>query len=259
MNDRPRIIPTLLLDDGNLVKTKNFKNPRYLGDPINAIKIFNEKSVDELCILDISATRNKREPNYELLENMASESFMPLSYGGGITNFDQVKKIFRLGYEKVVINTATFENERLISDISSYFGKQSIVASIDYRTTLLGKRCFMYDGKKKTDNTPLQRAKKIEELGAGELLLYSIDRDGTRKGYDIETIREVSNAISIPVIACGGADNIDDIYRVLNKANASAVAAGSMFVYYGKRDAVLINFPEEKEFVKKGIYKNEQL
>jgi cyclase len=254
---RPRIIPTLLIDDGNLVKTKNFKNANYLGDPINAIKIFNEKGVDELCVLDISASKNNREPDFELLSLMASESFMPLSYGGGIKNLDQVKKLFRSGFEKVVINTAGVNNQTLLREVSNYFGKQSVVASIDYRQTLTGRKCYICDGTQKTSFTPIEMAVQAEKNGAGELLLYSIDRDGSRKGYDIETIKNVVKQVRIPVIACGGARDLDDIKEVLEQTGTSAVAAGSMFVYYGARDAVLINFPEERSFFEKGIFKEE--
>lgn len=252
---RPRVIPTLLIDDGNLVKTIKFKRPNYLGDPINAIKIFNEKCVDELCILDISASKRGEEPNYKLLEDMASESFMPLSYGGGICNIDQIKRIFRCGFEKVIINTALTKNPGLIREASNYFGSQSIVASIDYKDTLLGKRCFISGGIVKTNLSPEERAMLIEKEGAGEILLYSIDRDGTRKGYDISTIKRVCESVNIPVIACGGANNIDDIATVIEQTKASAVAAGSMFVYFGERNGVLINFPKEEEFYDKGIYK----
>lgn len=250
---RPRIIPTLLIDNGNLVKTKKFNNPRYLGDPINAIRIFNEKGVDELCILDISATKDGKELDFELLQNMATESFMPLSYGGGVKSIEQIKKLFRIGYEKVVINTAANEDVRIINEASAYFGSQSVVAAIDYRQTLFGKKCCIRDGAVKTKISPEENAVRFTEAGAGEILLYSIDHDGMRDGYDLDMIKCITGKVKIPVIACGGADSISDLKKALD-AGANAVAAGSLFCFFGERQAVLINFPEEKELIEYGIY-----
>lgn len=254
MYKRPRIIPTLLLDNGGLYKTKCFKNPIYLGDPINAIKIFNEKGVDELCVLDISASKRNSEPDYSLLEKIASESFMPLAYGGGVSSLEQCKKIFRLGYEKIIVNSAYFENPNFIEAASNMFGKQSIIVSIDYKSTIFGKRCFIKDGTVKINYSPEELAISAEKAGAGELLVYSIEKDGKRNGYDIETLRTISNSVDIPVIACGGANDINDISEVLYKTKVSAVAAGSMFVFFGKKNAVLINYPEEKLLYENGIY-----
>ena len=251
---RPRIIPTLLLSNGDLVKTKKFSNPQYLGDPLNAIRIFNEKGVDELCVLDITASKEGKDPDFQLLENMASEAFMPLSYGGGIKNVDQIKRLFRSGFEKVVINTEAINNLKLITDATNYFGSQSVVCAIDYRKTFFGTNCYIEDGKKKVKITPLDIAVKYEQAGAGELLLYSIDRDGMRTGYDLNMIQMISNAVQIPVIACGGARSIDDLKNALD-SGADAVAAGSLFVFFGERQAVLINFPSEEEFIDYGIYK----
>ena len=253
MTTRPRVIPTLLIDEGNLVKTKQFKKPNYLGDPINAIKIFNEKNVDELCVLDISATRQGRQPNIKLLEKMASEAFMPLSYGGGITTPDQIKDIFFAGYEKVVLNTIAVKNPDIVLEAAEYFGSQSIVVSIDYRRSWSREKCYIVDGTEKTKYTPREMALEAQRLGAGEILLYSIERDGMRTGFDIETIRDVASSVNIPLIACGGAKNIKDLKKAL-EAGANAVAAGSIFVYFGDRDAVLINFPEENEFWNEGIF-----
>ena len=250
---RPRVIPTLLLSDGDLVKTKKFSNPRYLGDPINAIRIFNEKGVDELCVLDINASKSGREPDFSLLKKMAEESFMPLSYGGGVKSIEQIKKLFRIGFEKVVINTAAYDNLELIKEASNYFGSQSVVCSIDYKKTLFGINCVINDGTKKVKANPVEVAKRYEKAGAGELLLYSIDKDGMRTGYDLDTVRNVSEAVSVPVIACGGANNAVDLKRALD-SGADAVAAGSMFVFFGERQAVLINYPEEKELVENGVY-----
>lgn len=251
---RPRIIPTLLIRNGDLVKTKKFDKPRYLGDPINAIRIFNEKSVDELCVLDIVASKEHRKPDYDLLKNMASEAFMPLSYGGGITDIEDIKRIFRIGYEKVVVNTATIGNNSLIREASKYFGSQSIVVAIDYARSLFGPFCRINDGTQKTHIAPSQQALNATEAGAGEILLYSIDNDGMRCGYDLEMISEISHRINVPVIACGGAKNMSDISKALD-AGASAVAAGSMFVFWGDRQAVLINYPSEEELINYGIYK----
>lgn len=255
MYSRPRIIPTLLISGGNLVKTKRFKNPDYLGDPINAIKIFNEKSVDELCILDIEASKKGKLPDVELLKNMASEAFMPLSYGGGITNIMQMKEIFSIGFEKVILNTILVHKPEIVKEAVAYFGAQSIIASIDYRMRFGKEKCYTADAMQKTKYTPLELAKEAEKLGVGEILLYSIERDGMKVGYDLKTISKVVENVKIPVIACGGARNVDDIKKVLDVAGVHAVAAGSVFVYFGDRSAVLINFPDEDTLIQKGIYK----
>ncbi len=250
---RPRVIPTLLIDDGNLVKTKKFADPVYLGDPINAIRIFNEKCVDELAVMDIRASARKQEPDFDLLERMASEAFMPLSYGGGIRSLDQIRRLFRCGFEKVILNTSFIENAELVREAADYFGSQSIVCAIDYKKSAFGSVCYIMDGRVKTKHRPLELAKKAEEMGAGEVLLYAMDRDGKRGGYDLTTISEVSNAIRIPLIACGGADGVSDFKEALT-AGASAVAAGSVFVFFGKRQAVLINYPAEQELIDGGVY-----
>ncbi len=250
---RPRVIPTLLIDDGNLVKTKRFGSSVYLGDPINAIKIFNEKCVDELCIMDIGASKRKMSPNFDMLCDMTSEAFMPLSYGGGITSIDEIRHLFRIGFEKVIINTAFVRNNELIHTAASMFGSQSIICAIDYRKTYMGYKCYIEDGTKKTRIHPAELAKNAEIVGAGEVLLYCIDNDGMQKGYDIDLIKKIAPEISIPLIACGGANNLSDLKCAFD-AGASAVAAGSMFVFYGKKQAVLINYPEEKELINAGIY-----
>lgn len=250
---RPRIIPTLLIQDGNLVKTIRFNKARYLGDPLNAIRIFNEKYVDELCILDISASKERMEPNYELLKKMASEAFMPLSYGGGVHSLEQIKKIFRSGFEKIVINTSFANSPELIRQAAEYFGSQSIVGAIDYKRGLFGSRCYINGGLKKIKYTPLERAIAFEKAGVGEIILYSIDNDGMRCGYDLSTIECVSKSVNVPVIACGGAKELFDIKGALLRG-AAAAAAGSMFVYFGEKQAVLINYPNENEMYKNGIY-----
>lgn len=253
---RPRLIPSLLLQEHDLVKTTQFSKPRYLGDPINAVKIFNDKGVDELCILDITASLENRGPDFEYLKDIASEAFMPLSYGGGITELEQIKKLFFIGYEKAIINTAFVRNPQLIHDSAVCAGSQSIVVSIDVKAGLFGRRaCYTNDGKTKIGTNPVELAKRAEELGAGEILLNSIDRDGMMQGYDIKLVRDIVNAVSIPVIACGGARDIYDFKKVLQEGGAHAAAAGSLFVYYGKQKAVLITAPEERELISTGIYK----
>ena len=254
MFNRPRIIPVLLIDDRDLIKTVNFKKPTYLGDPVNAVKIFNRKGIDELSILDISATKNGTQPDFELLKDIASEAFMPLSYGGGITGVEQVRKLLAIGYEKVVINTALITNPVLIKEAASLAGSQSVVASIDAKLVNGKYKCIVRDGKELVDISPTELAKKAEELGAGEIFINSIDRDGMMQGYDIFLVNSIVSAVSVPVIACGGAGGIDDLKAVLHKGNAHAAAGGSMFVYYGKLKAVLITAPSEKELTDAGIY-----
>lgn len=258
MYNRPRLIPCLLMKDHGLVKTTRFSNPRYLGDPINTVKIFNGKGVDELCVLDITATSEKRGPDFDYLKDIAGEAFMPLSYGGGITELHQIEKLFYIGYEKVVINTAFVSNPGLIENAVRIAGSQSIVVSIDVKNELLGRKsCYIADGTIRVKQGPVTLAKLAEELGAGEILLNSITYDGTMQGYDIELVKEVSNAVSIPVIACGGARDIHDFKKVLQEGGAHAAAAGSLFVYYGPQKAVLITAPEENELIRIGVYQND--
>lgn len=253
---RPRLIPCLTMINRGLVKTTKFSNPRYLGDPINTVKIFNGKSVDELCILDIKATSGKKGPDFEYLKDIASEAFMPLSYGGGITHISEIEKLFYIGYEKIIINTSFTTNPTLIKEAVKLAGSQSVVVSIDVKNEFFGKRvCYINDGSIKIKESPVMLAKKAEELGAGEILLNSITYDGTMQGYDIELVKQVTDVVSIPVIACGGAKDIHDFKQVLEEGGAHAVAAGSFYVYYGKQKAVLITAPEEKDLVDIGIYK----
>jgi len=257
MFKRPRIIPCLSIQNRDLVKTIGFNNPRYLGDPINTVKIFNNKGVDELCILDISATIETREPNISYLKEIASEAFMPLSYGGGITKIEEIKTLFQIGYEKVILNTAFVTNPELIKKAVEYAGSQSIVASIDVKTDLFGKKkCYINCGKLKIKDDPITLAKKAEELGVGEILLNSIDRDGTMNGYDLKLVEDIVKSVGIPVVACGGAGKLSDLKEVLQNAGAHAAAAGSYFVYYGAQKAVLITFPEESELIADHIYEN---
>lgn len=252
---RPRIIPTLLLDDGMMVKTKKFKNPRYLGDIINAVKIFNNKGMDEICILDISATKNGTAPNLELLHDIATEAFMPLSYGGGICKIEQVKSLFRSGFEKVIFNTALVRNPQLIQESVKFAGSQSIVASIDVKNEFLGKfGCYIRDGEERVDASPAEMARYAEKLGVGEIFLTSINDEGSMNGYNLRLIQTVSNEVDIPVIANGGAGSIEDLKIVLKKGHADAAAAGSMFVFYGRNKAILINTPTEEELINAGVY-----
>ncbi len=244
----PRVIPCLLLRGSGLVKTIRFKDPTYLGDPRNTVKIFNEKGVDELVFLDITATIEKREPNYELISEITSECFMPLGYGGGISNLDQMEKLFKIGVEKVVVNTYAAENSTFVSEAARAFGSQSVVVSLDVKRSLLGKYEIMVGaGKRRTGIEPITVAKQMEDAGAGEILLNSIDRDGTMQGYDLELIRRVTSVVIVPVVACGGAGSIEDLGCAVKQGGASAVAAGSIFVFHGRHRAVLINFPKRNE------------
>lgn len=256
MFTRPRIIPVLLYDDRDLVKTINFKDRTYLGDPVNAVKIFNRKGIDELSVLDIGATRNHREPDFELLKDIAREAFMPLSCGGGITNLEQVHELLAIGYEKVVINSELIRNPGVITKSAEAFGSQSIVASIDAKIIKGEYRCVINDGQDITDKTPVELAKEAERLGAGEIIINSIDQDGMMQGYDIKLVRSVVDAVKIPVTAIGGAGGIIDLKKVLEEGHAHAAAGGSMFVYYGRLKAVLITAPTEKDLEKVGIYKD---
>lgn len=257
MFTRPRIIPTLLIDDRDLIKTVQFGIRTYLGDPVNAVKIFNRKGIDELSILDIGATKNHREPDYEILKDIASEAFMPLSYGGGITTLDQVHELMKIGYEKVVLNSSLVRNPELITNSADQFGSQSIVASIDTKKTGSGYKCFISDGTEESEWNPVELAKEAERLGAGEIIINSIDNDGMMMGYDIDLVKSVVDSVNIPVIAIGGAGGINDLKTVLQDGHAHAAAGGSMFVYYGRLKAVLITAPSEKELISAGIYKND--
>ena len=254
MFNRPRIIPVLLIDDRDLIKTINFKKPTYLGDPVNALKIFNRKGIDEMAVLDISASKKGIDPDFELLTDMASEAFMPLSYGGGIKTLEQVRKLLAIGYEKVVLNTSLVEDEQLVRDAVALAGSQSVVASIDAKLVKGQYKCVICDGTKVIDMSPVELAKHAAELGVGEIFLNSIDRDGMMTGYDTELINQVVNAVDIPVTACGGAGSISDLKDALQNGHAHAAAGGSMFVYYGRLKAVLITAPTEQELTEAGIY-----
>lgn len=253
---RPRLIPCLTMINRGLVKTTKFNNPIYIGDPINTVKIFNGKGVDELCILDIRATAEKKAPDFAYLKDIASEAFMPLSYGGGITNIYEIEKLFYIGYEKAIINTSFITNPSLIKEAVCFAGSQSIVVSIDVKDQLFGRKaCFISNGNFKIKESPVELAKRAEELGAAEILLTSMTYDGMMSGYDIDLVKQVSEAVKIPVIAAGGARDIYDFKKVIDEGGAHAAAASSMFIYYGKRKAVLITVPSEKELFEIGIYR----
>ena len=240
---RVRIIPVLLLNKGGLYKTINFKNARYIGDPINSVKIFNEKEADELLLLDFAASVEKRGPDFAKIAEIAGEAFMPMAYGGGIRTFDDAKKVFDSGFEKVVLNSILFDDLSLVEKIGAVYGAQAVVGCIDCKKRVIGSsKAYSHSGTKKSSYTPLQWAKKLEEAGTGEIIINSIDKDGTWDGYAIDVISEVSHSVKIPVIACGGAGNLDDFKQAVS-AGASAVAAGSMFVYQKKGMGVLISFP----------------
>lgn len=237
-----RVIPCLLLKGNGLYKTRRFKNPIYIGDPVNAVRIFNEKEADELVILDIDASQNKKTPNYRLIEEVAGEAFMPIAYGGGIQSIDQVQRIIGSGIEKVVINSALFGSSNLISQIVDLFGSQAVVGAIDYRTSFLGKRVvYSHSGRKKQSLDPIVYAKNLTELGVGEVFINSIDRDGVMTGFDLELIKLIANEINVPLVCCGGAGSYADLQKAFDNG-ASAVSAGSLFVFKGKHKAVLINY-----------------
>ncbi len=241
---RTRIIPCLLLKGGGFVKTVKFKNPVYLGDPINIVKIFNDKQVDELAILDITASREKRAPSFELLADIAGECFMPLSYGGGLRQLPDLLTLSKAGYEKLIINSHAVANPRFVRQAADLLGSQSVVVSLDVKKNLLGRyEVHTMGGRRNTKQDPVALAVELSRQGAGELLLNAMDRDGTQKGYDLELIKRVSSQVDIPVIACGGAGSVEDLARAKREGGASGVGVGSFFVFHGKHRAVLINVP----------------
>ena len=243
---RYRVIPVLTIDERRLVKTIRFRDPRYLGDPLNAVRLFNEKEVDEIVVLDIGATRRSRTPDFDFIADLASECFMPMAYGGGIVTLEHVARVLALGVEKIVMNTAAVENPSLMSAAARTCGNQAVVASIDVRRRWTGAReAVTRGGTKSTKRAPAELARAMEQAGAGELLITSVEHDGQMQGYDLELIREVTAAVSIPVIACGGAGRLDDLRLAVREGGASAASAGSLFVYQGKHRAVLVNFPSQ--------------
>ncbi len=246
---RNRVIPCLLIRGNGLVKTRKFKDAVYVGDPVNAARIFSEKEADEIVILDIDASREGREPNYELVAEIAGECFMPMAYGGGVRSLGQVRKLIRSGVEKVVINSAATESTRLITEASEVFGSQAVVAAVDVKRNLLGglrvmARSASVETKLKLDIY----VKQLVTAGAGEIFLNNIDRDGMMAGYDLDLIRSVTQQVNVPVVACGGAGSLNHIIEAVRDAGASAAAAGSMFVFHGKHRAVLISYPDNVRF-----------
>jgi len=245
---QPRLIPCLLLKDDGLVKTIHFKKPVYVGDPINTVKIFNNKDVDEVVIFDISATSKGRSPNFELIREISSECFIPLMYGGGVRSISDMDKLYNAGIEKVSINTEAVMNPSLIQDAANRFGNQSVVVSIDVKTNIWGKdEVMIRGGAKRTKLSPVEYAREAERCGCGEIVLNSINREGTGTGYDIELIKAVSQSVNIPVVAVGGAGKLEDFKAAVKDGGASAAAAGSFFVFQGKHRAVLISYPSRDE------------
>jgi cyclase len=246
---RTRVIPCLLLKNLGLVKTVRFKHPTYVGDPINAVRIFNDKEVDELVFLDITATLERRPPPFELIAKIASECFMPFCYGGGIRSLEHVTQLFTLGVEKIALNSSAAEKPQFVNEVASAAGSQSVVVSIDVKRNLFGRyRVYTRSGTTRTEHDPVDHARRMQDSGAGEILLNSIDRDGTMTGYDVELIRRVSGAVTIPIVAAGGARGVSDFAEAI-QAGASAAAAGSVFVFTGKHRAVLISYPSFDELI----------
>jgi cyclase len=251
---RPRIIPSLLLHDKGLVKTLNFKSPKYVGDPINAVRIFNEKEVDELAFFDIDATVLNKEPDYGLIEKLANQSRMPLCYGGGVKTVEQAQKIFGLGVEKIALSSAAIVNPKLVTQIADRVGSQSVIVVLDVKKKILGGyEIFTHNGKKPTGINPIKFAKELEQLGTGEIIINSIDQDGVMKGYDLNLVNKIAEMISLPLTVLGGAGSLSDIEKVIERHGVIGVAAGSLFVFKGPYKAVLINYPTQTE--KNNIFK----
>ena len=241
---QPRIIPLLLLHGTGFYKTQRFKDPAYLGDPLNILKIFNEKEVDEIAIVDIDATPAGRPPDFARLRDMASECFMPLAYGGGVTSVAEIKELFRTGFEKVILNSVTYSRPELVTEAARIFGNQSVVVSIDARKGFFGKyEAVAAGGRVKTGREPAAWAVEMVRRGAGEIMINSVERDGTMQGYDHALIRQVTSAVGVPVIACGGASGVADFSTAVRESGAAACAAGALFVFHGRHRAVLINVP----------------
>jgi imidazole glycerol-phosphate synthase subunit HisF len=252
----PRIIPCLLVHNRGLVKTVKFRDPKYVGDPINAVKIFNEKEVDELIVVDIDASANRLEPDYKMIENLAVECRMPFCYGGGIKTAEQAQRIFSLGVEKIAVSSAAVENPSIVSEIAMRVGNQSVVVVLDIRKKSLSNKyeIWTYNGTKNTGINPVEFAVEMEKRGAGEIVLNSIDHDGLMKGYDLSLIEKVRDAVNIPMTVLGGAGSIEDICKVITQHGIIGAAAGSLFVFKGKYRAVLISYPNKIE--KEDLIKN---
>lgn len=246
---RPRLIPCLLVHNGGLVKTVNFANPKYVGDPINAVRIYNEKEVDELVVLDIDATVKGAKPDYQLISHLASECRMPLCYGGGVRTVAQIEKIISLGVEKVAVSSAVIENPKLISDAATRVGSQSVVVVIDVKKSGLLRRyeVVTHNASRRTGLNPVEFARQMAKLGAGEIVINSVDRDGEMKGYDLDLIEQVRQAVDLPLTVLGGAGSLDDLKELISRYGIIGAAAGSLFVFKGRYRAVLINYPTQAE------------
>lgn len=244
-----RMVPLLLLRGRSFVKTTRFKNPVYLGDPLNTIRIFNEKAVDEIAILDIDATKERRGPNFDYVAAIAEEAFMPLAYGGGIRTLDDARRLLRGGVEKVIVNSAFHNHLQLAAEISNAFGSQAVTCLIDVKRDIFGRvRVAPGSGYRAQITNPALWAQKVVAAGVGEIIVQSVDRDGTMSGYDIEVLRSITSSVFVPVMACGGASNVDNMVSAVIEGGASAVSAGALFVFYGPHRAVLINPPKQQEF-----------
>jgi imidazole glycerol-phosphate synthase subunit HisF len=245
----PRIIPCLLVHNKGLVKTTRFKNPKYVGDPINAVKIFNEKEVDELIVVDIDASSEGNEPDYKMIENLATECRMPFCYGGGIKTIKQAQRIFNLGVEKIALSSGAVENKSIISALAERVGNQSVVVVMDVKKKNFGNKyeLFIHNGNKATGIDPITFASEMQKLGAGEIVINSIDLDGMREGYDNNLINKIREVINIPITVLGGAGSLTDIGNIIENQGIIGVAAGSLFVFKGKYRAVLINYPTPAE------------
>jgi cyclase len=240
---RTRVIPTLLLKNGGLVKTVRFEKPRYVGDPINAVRIFNEKEADELILLDIHATRSGRGPDFDLLEQIVSEAFMPVAYGGGVSSVGDARRLLKIGIEKVAINSASLEDASLLRQLAREFGAQCVVGSVDVKRTIRGNpEVFSHSGVKVPERDPVRWAQTLVEHGAGEVLLTSVDRDGTMNGYDVELLRRFDGALPVPLLAAGGAGELHTLRSALRACRLSGLSVGSRFIYQGPHRAVLISY-----------------
>ena len=245
---KPRVIPCLLLKEEGLVKTENFKNPTYVGDPVNAVKLFNEKEADELIVLDIDATVNDTEPNYRLISEIATECRMPLCYGVGIKTLEQAKKIIGLGVEKLAISSAALNDSKIINEIVNEVGSQSVSVVLDVRKKLFGDyEVYTHNGKKRLKTNPFDLIPEIENLGAGEIIVNSIDQDGKMKGYDLNLAKRIRETVNIQLSILGGAGNLDDIRDLIKECGIIGAIAGSLFIYKGRLKAVLINYPSSTE------------
>jgi cyclase len=253
---QPRLIPVLLIHNKGLVKTVKFKDPKYVGDPLNAVRIFNEKQVDELIVIDIDASANGCEPDYKTIENLAAECRMPFCYGGGIKTVQQARHILSLGVEKVSLSSAAIENPTLVSELAEQVGNQSVVVTLDTRKKMLSSRyeVFTHNAKNNTKQCPIELSKQFQTLGAGEIVINAIDQDGVMKGYDLDLIHKIKAAISVPLTVVGGAGKLEHIAELYQREALIGAAAGSLFVFKGKYKAVLINYPNEAE--KRGLFQH---